>query len=302
MPHAIDMTGQVFGRWTVIERAGRHRYATMWKVQCTCGTVALRDGHNLRRGGSRSCGCEQTDGARPIPHTRVTSCTLCNKSGHNRMRCPLNPNAKHTCICGGCKACVRRARKNGQRRGSTLARSTEERKAWQREYYVKTVEARADYCASYAKANRRKWRDSWLRTQYGITLIEYERLRDAQDNRCAICGDHETTLDRRTGEPRALSVDHDHATGKVRALLCHQCNIAIGSMNESASRMRAGAAYLERHGAIPRAPAPTSAEPHVPRLLGLVVSDPVRLEMPDGAAGGEGVLDDPASDGGRAAE
>ena len=53
-----DLTGQRFGRWTVIERAGSNSSrAAMWKCQCDCGTVAVVNGASLRRGDSTSCGC-----------------------------------------------------------------------------------------------------------------------------------------------------------------------------------------------------------------------------------------------------
>lgn len=62
---------------------------------------------------------------------------------------------------------------------------------------------------------------SWrFRTRYGITLDEYEAMLAAQGGRCAICG-------KQAGK-RRLSVDHNHATGKVRALLCIGCNVAVG--------------------------------------------------------------------------
>lgn len=53
-----DLTGQRFGRWTVIRRAGSRpdRVAT-WECKCDCGTVAIVSGASLRRGDSTSCGC-----------------------------------------------------------------------------------------------------------------------------------------------------------------------------------------------------------------------------------------------------
>ena len=51
----IDLSGQTFGRWTVLGYAGRSR----WNVRCDCGVEVTLLGHNLRRGSTRSCGCLQ---------------------------------------------------------------------------------------------------------------------------------------------------------------------------------------------------------------------------------------------------
>lgn len=61
----IDLTGQRFGRWTVIRRKGSRIYGEpgasssfpLWECRCDCGTVALVLGENLKSGRSRSCGC-----------------------------------------------------------------------------------------------------------------------------------------------------------------------------------------------------------------------------------------------------
>ena len=58
MAELIDITGQVFSRWTIICRApaDKHRH-TMWLCRCTCGTERAICGLNLKRGATRSCGC-----------------------------------------------------------------------------------------------------------------------------------------------------------------------------------------------------------------------------------------------------
>jgi Recombination endonuclease VII len=83
-----------------------------------------------------------------------------------------------------------------------------------------------------------------LLTVYGITLIEYEARLAEQGGGCAVCGDTQTRKDR-----KYLYVDHDHATGEVRGLLCTNCNFAIGHAQDEPDRLIAMAAYLIRHGA-----------------------------------------------------
>jgi hypothetical protein len=56
--------------------------------------------------------------------------------------------------------------------------------------------------------------------KYNLTLAEFLAIESLQQNVCAIC--HSEQLDKR------LSIDHDHVTGKVRGLLCSECNINLG--------------------------------------------------------------------------
>lgn len=89
-----------------------------------------------------------------------------------------------------------------------------------------------------------------LRKSYGIDLRQYELMGEKQNWNCAICGGKETTKDK-DGGPRMMPVDHDHKTGKVRALLCTQCNRGLGMFIDSIDRLKAAAAYLEKHLAPP---------------------------------------------------
>lgn len=57
MPSLIDLTGQRFGRWTVIEKAESKNRAVYWKCICDCGTVKDVKAASLRNGDSKSCGC-----------------------------------------------------------------------------------------------------------------------------------------------------------------------------------------------------------------------------------------------------
>ena len=76
------------------------------------------------------------------------------------------------------------------------------------------------------------------RTAYGLSVEELDAMLARQGGRCAICRD----------EPgdRRLGVDHDHATGRVRGLLCPRCNMALGLFRDNADALRAAAGYLER--------------------------------------------------------
>ncbi len=65
-------------------------------------------------------------------------------------------------------------------------------------------------------------RNNMLRRTYGLTHKEYEAKLEAQGGGCAICG----SAKRSTGK-RNMMIDHNHATGSVRGILCHSCNAAI---------------------------------------------------------------------------
>ena len=97
---------------------------------------------------------------------------------------------------------------------------------------------------SMKQASRRA-KDHNLMYFYGIDHAEYDRMNDSQGGLCAIC--HQPP---RGGGPRKilhLCVDHDHATGKVRGLLCYHCNRALGCLKEDPSLFDAAKAYLLAH-------------------------------------------------------
>lgn len=79
---------------------------------------------------------------------------------------------------------------------------------------------------------------------YGLTISEYDSMVDAQHGVCAICQQPESTPDNLSRGPRRLTVDHCHETGRVRGLLCQNCNSGIGQLGDSVQRLEAALAYL----------------------------------------------------------
>lgn len=79
--------------------------------------------------------------------------------------------------------------------------------------------------------------------QYEITPEEYARLYEKQGGLCAACKRPEKTPYR--GVIRRLAVDHSHATGEIRGLLCANCNNGIGRFQDDPALLRAAAEYLE---------------------------------------------------------
>ena len=78
-----------------------------------------------------------------------------------------------------------------------------------------------------------------LHQLYGLTQEDYERMYQVQEGKCAICGAHH----------EKLLVDHDHQdeAGQVRALLCHNCNTALGHVKDSIRTLLDAVKYLIAH-------------------------------------------------------
>lgn len=108
----------------------------------------------------------------------------------------------------------------------------------------------AAYQKQWRKNNPERDKNNNLKKSYGITLQQYEAMGEAQQWSCAICGGKEATKDK-DGGPRMMPVDHDHKTGKVRALLCTQCNRGLGMFTDNIKKLKAAADYLEKHLAPP---------------------------------------------------
>jgi hypothetical protein len=82
------------------------------------------------------------------------------------------------------------------------------------------------------------------RKRYGISHSEWAHLLALQGGVCAIC--------HRAAHP--LCIDHCHATGQVRGLLCRKCNSGLGYYADNPARLRAAADYLERMRLAPPLP------------------------------------------------
>lgn len=80
--------------------------------------------------------------------------------------------------------------------------------------------------------------------QYGLESEDYLRLYDAQEGKCKICGLRAPRVISGTVETKALFVDHDHRTGKVRGLLCSNCNAGLGFFKDSRGVLFSALRYL----------------------------------------------------------
>lgn len=88
---------------------------------------------------------------------------------------------------------------------------------------------------------RRANRNSSLLNDYGITIEQYEEMAESQSNLCMICKNPESHKTKKN-----LTVDHCHKTNKVRGLLCHSCNCAIGLLKDDIKLLSEAINYLQR--------------------------------------------------------
>lgn len=93
----------------------------------------------------------------------------------------------------------------------------------------------------YRKANAPKVRDMRLKLLYGISREDWEKMLTRQEGRCAICSE------RFDEDPRNIHVDHDHVTGKVRDLLCGNCNRGLGCFRDNEVLLFHAQGYLRKH-------------------------------------------------------
>jgi hypothetical protein len=115
----------------------------------------------------------------------------------------------------------------------------------QAEHMRKWRESNRDRARQYAReyyhkhGNPYKQRDAKLRREFGITAEQYEVMFEQQRGVCAICGGVNASGMR-------LHVDHCHSSGKVRGLLCANCNLGLGNLKDSVEVMSRAIDYLRR--------------------------------------------------------
>lgn len=85
-----------------------------------------------------------------------------------------------------------------------------------------------------------------IKHRYGITVEKYEAMVAERGNLCDICGQPPTGNNTRAHWGGKLCIDHDHDTGKVRGLLCNNCNLTVG-YGKTAGILERASSYLRLH-------------------------------------------------------
>jgi len=82
-------------------------------------------------------------------------------------------------------------------------------------------------------------KNNWLKYKYGIKLEDYNKMLDEQNHCCKICNSHKDLF------KKALCVDHCHSSGKIRSLLCDDCNVGLGRFKDNEELLIKAANYLK---------------------------------------------------------
>jgi len=211
----------------------------------------LRPETGIRRPSCKSCWNEYQRGRYLEKHgkfkrvvraeTREADPKKCIKCGqlkplseytiHNRNK------GQHRNFCHECeKEMIRMYHKSdrGKEKSKEWYESNQDKIKAYREYYKSNPE----YVAKTKEYHKRKR----LKDDYNLTLEQYGAILTKQGNCCAICKNGRPDV---AGKKTMFHVDHDHTTGKIRGLLCHNCNVALGLMKDSPYLLRKAAEYLD---------------------------------------------------------
>lgn len=137
---------------------------------------------------------------------------------YNQKRCPdcvvkKNPSKYKGQMVGVCKGCGKE--------------------------FIKTAPQQY-YCSHQCKAE-----NSLLLHNYGITRKDWNTLYEKQGGTCAICHGKGFVMKESQYTDYSLVVDHDHRTGEIRGLLCHNCNRALGLLQDDPGVLNQAQIYLK---------------------------------------------------------
>jgi len=117
------------------------------------------------------------------------------------------------------------------------------KKAYMRNYFLEHKDLFSNYAIkqktkSYYKPMRKGIN---MKAKYGLNTEIYNKILIEQNECCAICNVHQSNF------KKSLHIDHNHNTNKLRGLLCHNCNIALGLFQDSSELLLKASEYLKSH-------------------------------------------------------
>jgi hypothetical protein len=164
---------------------------------------------------------------------------LCN---HCKTWKPFDCYAKNkNCVMGlsaVCRDCINEKARIRYTNKDILSRRKEQKSA-----YDKARRERLKAEGNLKPTDAGVLRARMLKRNYGMTPEDYDSMVETQNNECLICftsGDQERN--------KRLLVDHCHASGKVRGLLCNKCNLLLGHADDTIDRLERAILYLKERG------------------------------------------------------
>lgn len=152
-------------------------------------------------------------------------------------------------IAGWCKPCARKKGKahyqknpkaHYQAHKKWVAKNREKAREYSRKYHNNNKDKEKSRAKEFKRRNPHYHRDVRLRHFYGIGVKEYAELLAKQNGVCAICA-----TDKPGSKFKHMLVDHDHETGRIRGLLCNDCNLILGNAKDSSLTLLLAIKYLE---------------------------------------------------------
>ena len=138
---------------------------------------------------------------------------------------------------GQCRIC--HTKWSREWRAKNLDKVRKSNRAYQLRYPDRVLESGRKYRIAHPEKAYEINRKRDLKLAYGMTLEDFNRRVEDQNNKCAICG----------GEfIKTPNVDHNHISGKTRDLLCIFCNFILGNAHDSIEILEKAIQYLKKHG------------------------------------------------------
>ena len=205
---APDIAGKTFGLLTAISFYGIIGRHRAWTFRCSCGNTKVLKTADVVGRGAGTKSCGCL--RRGKQHGVPAGHYRCSACDTVKIRSDFySDSSSRRGISSTCKLCL------------TAQSKTPEQRKYKRAYHV-------------------------FRT-YGITIAELESILEKQNGGCAICG-KELTAYCESGRRKSIPhVDHDHATGRIRGILCYPCNVAIGLLSDNSNVIEKAASYIRNH-------------------------------------------------------
>jgi hypothetical protein len=176
-----------------------------------------------------------------------TFCSDCRRKARDKYKSKIYPNGIKRCLDCKCEIPIKNTRTPNRCPNCLLKYRNE----WTRRYYASHPEAKKriqKYDKERYANNRDKIREQKRETSifrlYGISYNEFISIFHYQNGKCAICGLKLPDIDNSTKTRKNTFIDHNHTTGKIRGILCPNCNFGLGNFKDDINILENAIQYL----------------------------------------------------------